>query len=425
MNKANEKKKPMARDDGAPIELATVALNNEEWNDQELVTGIDVDVWTEQTIDEDVHVQPEPAAITLNNEKTNFQRQRRSKDVGVSIELTAIGSDDKETNDWREVTSENSKIKNRLLHMLHWLSLNFSRKETLGQRQLVVPVADSDNAADNPMTKNHRIVEVIEEPTVITTNNINDIKADFSPIIEYAEEPLLPLSEACFPLINILHNLLFYVQMALDETSQEPPDGLTIDESAAIRLYTIEWTKPHRSLYSMLNHALRNTDREELRPYFKYMKLFLTALAKLPCVPPSTVWRGVTKNVSADFPAGTPVTWWAFSSCTTKLTVLENNIYLGNTGNRTLFSVEAINGRTVRAHSHFVTEDEILLLPGTHMIVQSQLSPASDLHVIHLKQVVPKEVLLEPPFEGIFNIFNQLFNINTVCILRCMSLSKS
>jgi len=136
------------------------------------------------------------------------------------------------------------------------------------------------------------------------------------------------------------------------------------------------------------------------------MKLFLTALVKLPCLPPATVWRGVTKNVSADFPPGTPVTWWAFSSCTTELTVLENNMYLGNTGNRTLFSVETINGRTVRAHSHFVTEDEILLLPGTHMIVQSQFSPGSDLHIIHLKQVVPKEVLLEPPFEGNFNIFN-------------------
>ncbi|CAF4952617.1 unnamed protein product, partial [Rotaria magnacalcarata] len=34
--------------------------------------------------------------------------------------------------------------------------------------------------------------------------------------------------------------------MALDETPQTPPDGLTIDESAAVRLYTIEWDGPHR-----------------------------------------------------------------------------------------------------------------------------------------------------------------------------------
>ncbi|CAF2383766.1 unnamed protein product [Rotaria sp. Silwood2] len=189
--------------------------------------------------------------------------------------------------------------------------------------------------------------------------------------------------------------------MALDETPKEPPDGLTTDESAAIRLYTIEWEGPHQSLYFMLNHTLKNSDREHLRPYFKYMKLFLTGLVKLPCSPPLIVWRGVTKNLSAEFPPGTPVIWWAFSSCTTQLTVLENNMYLGNSGDRTLFSVEAINGRTIRNHSHFVTEDEILLLPGTYMIVQSQLNPAPDLHIIHLKQIIPKEVLLKPPFKGI------------------------
>ena len=305
-------------------------------------------------------------------------------------------------------------------------SVTITPQETLDQTQSAVIVVDSDNAVDNPMTKNHRIVEVVaEELTVTTINAANEGEAGFGPIMGYAQEPLLPLYKACFPLMIILHNLSFYVAMALEETPEEPPNGLTVDESAAIRLYTMEWARPHPSLYSMLNRTLRNTNREELRPYFKYMKLFLTALAKLPCVPPSTVWRGVTKNVSADFPRGTPVTWWAFSSCTTRLTVLENNIYLGKTGARTLFSVEAINGRTIQAHSHFVTEDEILLLPGTHMVVQSQFSPASDLHIIHLKQVMPKEVLLEPPFEGIFHIFNHLFKVNTVCTLRCTYLSKT
>jgi hypothetical protein len=199
--------------------------------------------------------------------------------------------------------------------------------------------------------------------------------------------------------------------MALNETPEVPPDGLTIDESAAIRLYTIEWDGSHRSLYSMLNRTLKKDDREHLRPYFKYLKLLLTALVKLPCVPPLTIWRGVTKNMSAEFLPGAPVTWWAFSSCTTELTVLQSNMYLGSIGDRTLFSVEAINGRTIRDHSHFVTEDEILLLPGTHMIVQSQFSPAPDLHIIHLKQVKPEEVLLEPPFEGSLSIFKHLFSI--------------
>lgn len=226
---------------------------------------------------------------------------------------------------------------------------------------------------------------------------------ELDPIVGYAAEPLLPLVKACAPLNSMIYNLWFYVQLALDGTPEQPADGLTIDESASIRLYTIEWPQPHRSLYSMLNYTLKSANREHLRPYFKYLKLFVTALAKLQCVPPQTVWRGVTKDLSSHFPPDTLVTWWSFSSCTTSMTVLNNNMYLGDTGPRTLFSIETINGRTIRTHSHYEGEEEILLLPATQMIVQSQLTPAPDLHIIHLKQIKPKQTLLELPYKSISN----------------------
>ncbi len=258
------------------------------------------------------------------------------------------------------------------------------------------------NAQNNFLRrKNHRIVErFVSEQNLGTTSPIKNAQENLDPILEYAKEPLLTLIQACVPLANIIRDLPVYVQLALDETPRAPPDGLTFDESAAIRLYTIEWEQPHPSLYSMLNTTLKKSDHHALRPYFKYLKLFLTALVKLPSAPLQTVWRGVNKDLSKDFPRGTSVIWWSFSSCTTSLTVLENNIYLANVGERTLFSVEAINGRTIRAHSHFDYEDEILLLPGTYMEVQSQLTPAPGLHVIHLKQVKPTKTLLELPFGG-------------------------
>ncbi|CAF4171155.1 unnamed protein product [Rotaria sp. Silwood2] len=263
---------------------------------------------------------------------------------------------------------------------------------TADDSNAIIAVKDTNTTTVQKDTRNNRLI------TVGGVTGIHDI---LDPVIEYAAEPLLSLHEACVPLSDILFNLSFYVELALSETPKEPPNGLTVDESAAIRLYTIEWEKPHRSLYSMLNYTLKTAPREELRPYFKYMKLFLTALVKLPCVPPLTVWRGVAKDLSSEFPPGTLVTWWAFSSCTHALPVLENNMYLGSEGERTLFSVEAINGRTVQAHSHFVTEDEILLLPGTRMEVQSLFSPAAGLHIIHLKQIKPTETLLELPFEAL------------------------
>ncbi|CAF3772494.1 unnamed protein product [Rotaria sp. Silwood1] len=346
-----------------------------------------------------IHVETGKALSTSHNEPMNKQRQVISSDVKI------------QTNS----SNEFEMVPHRL-----------NGEETLDQRQVVLTLKRSDDIPADPMTKNRRFIDApTEKSDITTTNTINNFIVDLDPIIGYADEPLLPLFKACAPLTDIIYNLSFYIQLALNETPDHPPNGLTVDESAAIRLYTIEWEGPHRSLYSMLNHALIMADRKNLRPYFGYLKLYLTALVKVPCIPPLTVWRGVTKDISAQYPPGTSVTWWAFSSCTTSLPVLENNMYLGNMGNRTLFSIEAVNGRSIRTHSHFVTEDEIILLPGTRMEVQSQFSPASNLHIIHLKQVIPEEVLLEPPFKGILNIVHHSFRINSVSLLRSNSLSKS
>ena len=238
--------------------------------------------------------------------------------------------------------------------------------------------------------------------------NIGDEpKRILQPITGYAREPLLPVEEACKPLESIIPQLSTYVWIA-KENSKTPQDGLTQDESAAIHLYTMEWDETldgkNASLYAQLNRTLRLADRTKLRPWFRYLKLFLTGLAKIPPVPHQTIWRGVKKDHSAEYVANSRVSWWAFSSCTTSLEVLESDLYLGNTGTRTLFSIEAINGRSVRSHSYFQVEDEILLLPGTYFEVKSQFNPAPDLHIIHLRQQRPPHDLLEPPFEGIFSI---------------------
>ncbi|CAF2187976.1 unnamed protein product [Rotaria magnacalcarata] len=337
-----------------------------------------------------VEVQNEIVVITVDDEEINNTRQFTNEYVGIREEQDELAFNNEETNNRLQLTHRDREVHDGL------------EEETLDQNQMPIAFKYSNNTKGEGMKKKYRVVEAaLHEAVVNAANNFNDISANIGPIVGYADQPLLPLYKACAPLNEIVENISFYVQLALDETPEIPPGGMTIDESAAIRLYTIEWEGPHRSLYSMLNRTLKTGNRKELQPYFKYMKLFVTALAKIPCDPPATVWRGVTKDLSQQFPAGTPVTWWAFTSCTTNLTVLENNMYLGNAGSRTLFSVEAINGRSVRVHSHFDTEDEILLLPGTHMIVQSRLSPAPDLHIIHLKQVIPDEVLLEPPFEGI------------------------
>lgn len=347
----------------------------------------------------------ESAAATLNNTNLNDLSQRVQENTAVQVELTKVITVDEQSSD--------PSIDRDSLHTVNRLHVTTNAEDVLDYESIARE--NPANAPDVSLSKNRRVVDLTIERLISTgSGTTGSSGTDLGPVMGYADEPLLPLFKACVPLTDIIHNLSLYVETALKETSEEPSDGLTIDESAAIRLYTMEWDEPHTSLYLMLNHTLTKTDREQLRPYFKYLKLFLTALVKLPCVPPLTVWRGVTKNLSAQFPPDTQVTWWGFSSCTTELGVLENNVYLGDTGDRTLFSVETINGRAIRAHSQYSTEDEILLLPGTQMVVKSQFSPASDLHIIHLIQTEPQEMLLEPPFDSNSNKSRSLSFIENI-----------
>lgn len=250
-------------------------------------------------------------------------------------------------------------------------------------------------------TRNINARLLLRDDNDVPASNIQTIDNSFS-IVDYAQEPLLSLTEACQPLIPIIDHISDYIAFAVTNTPNEPPHGLTCDQSAAIRLYTMEWHHRDDSLYFILNKTLKSQSREKLRPWHKYLKLLLTALVRVPCEPVQTVWRGVKMDVSQDFASGTNVTWWGFSSCTKSLSLLENNVYLGDLGPRTLFSIEISNGRDVSAHSHFVQEDEILLLPGTNVEVLAHLTQASGLRIIHLKQKMPDVTLLVPPFKGAY-----------------------
>ena len=64
--------------------------------------------------------------------------------------------------------------------------------------------------------------------------------------------------------------------------SKDPSDGLTCDESASVRLYTMKSFEGHDSFYTLLNEKLRSKNRNELESWHSYLKLFLTALYKLP-----------------------------------------------------------------------------------------------------------------------------------------------
>ncbi|CAF1295874.1 unnamed protein product [Didymodactylos carnosus] len=217
------------------------------------------------------------------------------------------------------------------------------------------------------------------------------------PIEGYEQSPLLQLEEAVEPLTKIVDDLQRRVYIS-KLNCKNPTNGLTQDESASIRLYTLEWSPSEKSLYYILHQTLRDKNREKLKPWFAYLKLFLTALYKLPSIK-ATVWRGIKMDITGKFEKDDTFVWWGLSSCTESLDILESEQYSGKTGTRTLFSIECMNGKMIKEHSLYETENEILLMPATCFEVLSKVNSGHRLHIMHVREVNPPYVLIEPPFQ--------------------------
>ena len=213
------------------------------------------------------------------------------------------------------------------------------------------------------------------------------------PIEGYENAPLVSLKEAVQPIKSLLHNTDSMVEIAR-RNSRKPADGLTTDESAAIHLYTMQWPKPHPSLYNVLNQRLRTKNRDTLVSWFLFLKLFFTALYKLPSLR-QTIWRGVRGNLSDQYEEDQ--IWWGASSCTETMKIMET--FVGSKGARTIFNIECINGKALQAHSYFKEENEISLMPGSYFQVVSKWEPASELYMIHLREKTPPYQTIATPFD--------------------------
>ena len=213
------------------------------------------------------------------------------------------------------------------------------------------------------------------------------------PIEGYQNMPLVSLEKAIEPLHSILPGIQSKVWVA-KQNCDTPEDGLSPDESASIYLYSMEWAPQDKCLYSVLNVTLRDKNRQNLKPWFSYLKLVLTALGRLPSVR-TTIYRGVKLDLINDYPEGKTFVWWGFSSCTASLKVLQSEQFLGKTGVRTMFAINCNSGKNIKKHSYFETEDEILLPAARQFKVIGCLDQGNGLHMIQLEETDPPFPLIE------------------------------
>lgn len=226
-----------------------------------------------------------------------------------------------------------------------------------------------------------RITDIAQEPLEVLL-----------PIDGYEDMPLVSLEEAVEKLVHLLPRVQTYAHVA-KERCKKPADNLTQDESASIMLYTMGWKPDDQCLYVVLNAVLRSKDRSQLTPWFLYLRLLFNALFRLPSIS-RTVFRGVKLNLSEQYEKGNTIVWWGFSSCTIAMSVLQSEVFLGKTGTRTMFTVECLNGKDVRKHSYYSSEDEVVLLPATQFKVVDSLDQG-DLKMVHLQEIIPRFPLLQ------------------------------
>ncbi|CAF1584919.1 unnamed protein product [Rotaria magnacalcarata] len=159
----------------------------------------------------------------------------------------------------------------------------------------------------------------------------------YNPISGYRDWPLVSLEEAVKDLASFVPGVESYAAYAKEHCIQNTP--LSRNESAAIYLYTKE-----KLFFENLNKALRLEYGAALQAWFPFLKLFMTALQKLPLCR-TTLWRGVAgiNITNSNFMENSFHIWWSVNSCTLDLNVA--SVFADLMG--TLFCIDAIYGRDI------------------------------------------------------------------------------
>ncbi len=215
----------------------------------------------------------------------------------------------------------------------------------------------------------------------------SSVKKNSSHLDGYEKMPLVSLEEAVVPLVNIVTNIDQMV-WTVKQNAQNPEEGLSSDESASIALYTIEWYPKESSFFYILNETLRSKDNQQMKPWFRYLKLVFSALSKLQTIS-HIVYQGTNEDLRYDYPKDKIFTSWEFMTCTSAIRTLEDEETFGKTGQRTLFTIECCSGKDIKQHAFDSSKDQVLLLPGRQFQVVSCLSPDDELNIIQLKEKTP------------------------------------
>ena len=202
------------------------------------------------------------------------------------------------------------------------------------------------------------------------------------------------------------------------------PKGVTLDDAAALSLYTMETDGLSIKPYRMINDALMEGKVEELDRVKDMLYLVMCALRKMPVVYNKPLYRGITKDVldekksennppssasidslvvtanqgmfgrgggtfEEDYLEGEEVMWSALSSTSPNITVTKAFLAKGTKSKKaegTLFIIENGWGYNIQSCSMFPKEEEIVLEPERRFRVKTVI-PGEGLTIIKMEML--------------------------------------
>lgn len=240
-------------------------------------------------------------------------------------------------------------------------------------------MSSADPLPEEDKAFHFRILDVDEAPPL-------------TPVYGWEESSLSTLREACshLPLKHALRHVRAAEEMGNDFLLFHSDflgnfgftDGFRAGVVGAIHLFTQDWNE---SLYRSLNQVLRNRIRENLKPFFSYIKFLMSGFLLLPQIPSGTVvYRGARCDLSQKYPIGRRFRWWTITSASEDPDLLAP--LLQSCSNFSVFAITCKSGIPIREYSS-TGSDEILLPFGIEYVVRNISRPSDQSSLIEIEQL--------------------------------------
>jgi hypothetical protein len=239
---------------------------------------------------------------------------------------------------------------------------------------------------------------------LIGASQVGPLNGLFAPLVpkptpEFLDTIKPVAAEGIIPTVMNAAELILEQALDAKQYGKLQGDPLSADQIAHVMLYSAELTDP--PFYKDMNSKCYDTDRSKIKPYGPYMVNLLKTIKLIEAYMGGNVYRGVRADLTKDYAKGREVTWHGFVSTTKSMGVLENPMFCGQHGNRTIFTIVLTQGqaRDITRYSMIEAEDEVLLPPGCKFKVESVMNAGNGLTLIQLKELPSKAWIMDirPP----------------------------